>query len=146
MNKVVFQKTNQMVNMFSMQKKRFRYLVIEQDILRICVSTRIQILVINFYVYYINMGFKNQFGLLILTDQQHELHIIIPINITLDNPDDIYWQENTHDLFCIALHGDYTLKNTTTELDSQQDTFKNRLKEYYVDKNLIVIGYSGRDS
>lgn len=68
MNKVVFQKTNQMVNMFSMQKKRFRYLVIEQDILRICVSTRIQILVINFYVYYINMGFKNQFGLLILTD------------------------------------------------------------------------------
>ena len=73
---------------------------------------------------------------------------ITPINVTLDNPDDIYRQENTHELLCIALHGDYkysTLKNTATELDSQQDTFKNRLKEYFVDKNLIVIGYSGRD-
>lgn len=57
-----------MVNMFSIQKKRFRYLVIEQDILRTCVSTRIQILVINFCVYCINMGFKNQFVLQILMD------------------------------------------------------------------------------
>lgn len=54
--------------MFSIQKKRFRYLVIEQDILRTCVSTRIQILVINFCVYCINMGVKNQFVLQILMD------------------------------------------------------------------------------
>lgn len=73
---------------------------------------------------------------------------ITPININVDNPERIYRQEDSHDLLYIALHGDYkysTLKNTASELDSQQDTFKNRLKEYFVDKNLIVIGYSGRD-
>ena len=73
---------------------------------------------------------------------------ITPINVNLDNPDRIYRSENTQDLLYIALHGDYkysALKNTAEELDSQQDTFSNRLKEYFVDRNLIVIGYSGRD-
>lgn len=73
---------------------------------------------------------------------------ITPININLDNPERIYRQENCNDLLYIALHGDYkysALKNTAEELDAQQDTFSNRLKEYFVDKNLIVIGYSGRD-
>lgn len=73
---------------------------------------------------------------------------ITPININLDNPERIHRTENSQELLYIALHGDYKyseLKNTATELDSQQDTFKHRLKEYFVDKNLIVIGYSGRD-
>ena len=73
---------------------------------------------------------------------------ITPININLDNPNYIYRQENSQDLLYIALHGDYkysTLKNTAKELDTQQDTFKRRLKEYFIDRNLIVIGYSGRD-
>ena len=73
---------------------------------------------------------------------------ITPINVNLDNPDRIYQSENTYDLLYIALHGDYkysALKNTAEELDSQQDTFSNRLKEYFVDRHLIVIGYSGRD-
>lgn len=71
-----------------------------------------------------------------------------PISINLDNPTRIYQTENTQDLLYIALHGDYkysALKNTAKELDSQQETFSNRLKEYFVDRNLIVIGYSGRD-
>lgn len=73
---------------------------------------------------------------------------ITPININLDNPERIHRTENSQELLYIALHGDYKyseLKNTATELDSQQGTFKDRLKEYFVDKNLIVIGYSGRD-
>lgn len=73
---------------------------------------------------------------------------ITPININLDNPERIHRTENSQELLYIALHGDYKyseLMNTATELDSQQDTFKLRLKEYFVDKNLIVIGYSGRD-
>ena len=73
---------------------------------------------------------------------------ITPINVNLDNPDYIYRQETSRDLLYVALHGDYkysALKNTAEELDSQQDTFKRRLKEYFVDRNLIVIGYSGRD-
>lgn len=73
---------------------------------------------------------------------------ITPICVNLNYTDGIYSAENKQDLLYIALHGDYKyskLKNTATELDSQQETFAERLKEYFVDKNLIIIGYSGRD-
>lgn len=73
---------------------------------------------------------------------------ITPICVNLNYTDGIYSAENKQDLLYVALHGDYKyskLKNTATELDSQQETFAERLKEYFVDKNLIVIGYSGRD-
>ena len=51
-------------------------------------------------------------------------------------------------MLCIALHGDYKygpLKNTATELDAQSDVLINALKQELSRRNLIVIGYSGRD-
>lgn len=73
---------------------------------------------------------------------------ITPICINLDCTDRIYRTESTSELLYIALHGDYkytSLKNTSKELDSQHPTFVAALKRYFNDKNLIVIGYSGRD-
>lgn len=77
----------------------------------------------------------------------HQINIT-PISINLDNAQRIYRTQNKKELLYISLHGDYKysqLKNTTTELDSQESTFIDILKHYFVDKNLVVIGYSGRD-
>lgn len=84
-------------------------------------------------------------GMMVRAAYQNNLN---PIEITLDNVDRIYRNQSTKELLTIALHGDYkfaTLKNTEQELDNQDDTFKEHLTNYHVDKNLIVIGYSGRD-
>lgn len=84
-------------------------------------------------------------GLIVRASYQNNL---TPIEITLDNSDRIFRNQSTRELLCIALHGDYkysTLKNTNTELDSQNDLFKKQLANYHIDKNLIVSGYSGRD-
>lgn len=73
---------------------------------------------------------------------------ITPIEINLDNEDRIYRNACDSELLYIALHGDYKyskLKNTAKELDAQSDVFKTILKSYFVDKNLVVCGYSGRD-
>ena len=73
---------------------------------------------------------------------------ITPITINLDCVDRIYRTESSNELLYIALHGDYkysTLKNTAKELDSQHTDFVSAMCRYFVDKNLIVIGYSGRD-
>jgi len=73
---------------------------------------------------------------------------LTPIEVTLDNADKIFRNQSTKELLTIALHGDYkysTLKNTEKELDVQNDTFVEYLTNYHIDKNLIVIGYSGRD-
>lgn len=73
---------------------------------------------------------------------------ITPIEINLDNEDRIYRNACDSELLYIALHGDYKyskLKNTSIELDTQSDVFAKALKCYFVDKNLVVCGYSGRD-
>lgn len=73
---------------------------------------------------------------------------LTPIEITLDSVDRIYRNQSRKELLSISLHGDYkynTLMNTASELDSQNDIFVNTLARYHNDKNLIVIGYSGRD-
>ena len=73
---------------------------------------------------------------------------ITPIAINLDCVDRIYRTESSSELLYIALHGDCkfrTLKNTEKELDSQNSEFVSALRRYFVDKNLIIIGYSGRD-
>lgn len=73
---------------------------------------------------------------------------ITPIEINLDNESRIYRNACDSELLYVALHGDYkytTLKNTAKELDVQSDVFCSALKRYFVDKNLIVCGYSGRD-
>lgn len=83
-----------------------------------------------------------------LTERAAHQMNITPICITLDNPERIFRNENSRELLYIALHGDYKyskLKNTSQELDSQNEIFEKALKRYFIDKNLIVIGYSGRD-
>lgn len=84
-------------------------------------------------------------GLIVRSAHQNKL---TPIEITLDNSDKIYRNQSTKELLTIALHGDYkfsTLKNTEKELDSQDETFKEQFSNYHIDKNLVIIGYSGRD-
>lgn len=74
---------------------------------------------------------------------------ITPIAINLDCVDRIYRAESVNELLYIALHGDYkfsTIKNTANELDSQHTEFVSAMCRYFVDKNLIVMGYSGRDN
>lgn len=71
-----------------------------------------------------------------------------PKEVTLSNSEESLRAESRDVLLCIALHGDYKytrLKNTAQELDSQDDVFASRLQTYFVDRNLIVMGYSGRD-
>jgi len=73
---------------------------------------------------------------------------LTPIAITLDSKDRIYRNQSKNEVLSIALHGDYkysTLKNTSKELDAQESEFIEALARYHVDKNLIVIGFSGRD-
>lgn len=83
-----------------------------------------------------------------LTARSAHQNKLIPIEVTLDNADRIYRNQSTKELLTIALHGDYkfnSLKNTEKELDTQNETFSELLGNYHIDKNLIVIGYSGRD-
>tara|TARA_R110000765_G_scaffold9911_3_gene30864 strand:- start:51422 stop:54580 length:3159 start_codon:yes stop_codon:yes gene_type:complete len=73
---------------------------------------------------------------------------LTPIEINLDNVDRIYRNQSNKELLSIALHGDYkftSLKNTVEELDAQNEIFVETLSNYHIDKNLIIIGYSGRD-
>lgn len=84
-------------------------------------------------------------GLIVRSAHQNRL---TPIEINLDNVDRIYRNQSNKELLAIALHGDYkfsSLKNTTDELDTQNEVFVETLSNYHIDKNLIIIGYSGRD-
>lgn len=77
----------------------------------------------------------------------HQMNLT-PIEITLDTVDRIYRNESRNELLSISLHGDFKygeLKNTDQELDNQNDIFVKTLTRYFIDKNLIIIGYSGRD-
>lgn len=84
-------------------------------------------------------------GLIVRSAHQNGL---TPIEINLDNVERIYRNQSNKELLVIALHGDYkfsSLKNTTDELDTQNEVFIASLSNYHIDKNLIIIGYSGRD-
>lgn len=73
---------------------------------------------------------------------------ITPIPVSLATADYIHRASSNTELLCVALHGDFKfgpLKNTNTELDTQQDAFVTALKQHLYDKHLVVIGYSGRD-
>lgn len=70
------------------------------------------------------------------------------IDITLDSIARLNRTQNNMELLHISLHGDYRygpLKNTTEELQFQEQQFKEKLIEYLTDKHLVVLGYSGRD-
>lgn len=56
--------------------------------------------------------------------------------------------QSKNELPVIKLHGDFKygdLKNTSQELQTQDETLRNKFIEYLKDKHLVVIGYSGRD-
>lgn len=84
-----------------------------------------------------------------LTLKAAHLYNLTPIEITLESQDRIYRNDVDKELLCIALHGDYKygpLKNTAAELDVQSQTLISALKYELSKRNLIVIGYSGRDA
>lgn len=84
-------------------------------------------------------------GLLVKACHQNN---VTPIEITLESQDRIYRKETNSELLCVSLHGDYKygpLKNTAEELDGQSDKFIDALRHELTNRNLIVIGYSGRD-
>lgn len=84
-------------------------------------------------------------GLMIKCAHQYNIN---PIEITIDTADRIYRGDVDKELLCIAMHGDYkygSLKNTSAELDSQNDVFVKALRHELTNRNLIVLGYSGRD-
>ncbi|MDI9871517.1 SIR2 family protein [Flectobacillus roseus] len=77
----------------------------------------------------------------------HQMNLT-PIEITLDSVERIHKTFSRKELLCVALHGDYKygpLKNTSKELDNQNDVFVETLIRYLNDKHLIINGYSGRD-
>lgn len=72
-----------------------------------------------------------------------------PIEVTAETSDRIYRGDVDGELLCIALHGDYkygALKNTASELDSQNDVLVRAISHELTNRNLLVIGYSGRDN
>lgn len=84
-------------------------------------------------------------GLSVKTAHQYSL---TPVEVTLESQKRIHRPDVNKELLCVALHGDYkygALKNTATELDSQSDVLINALQYELAKRNLIVIGYSGRD-
>lgn len=73
---------------------------------------------------------------------------VTPVPISLTNAEYIHRASSNTELLCVSLHGDFKfgqLKNTNTELDTQQDAFVIALKKHLYDKHLVVMGYSGRD-
>lgn len=78
----------------------------------------------------------------------HQYSPLVPVEITADTSDRIYRGDVDKELLCIALHGDYkygALKNTEKELDSQNGELAKALLHELTNRDLIVIGYSGRD-
>lgn len=73
-----------------------------------------------------------------------------PIDISLQTANRINERtQNRNELPIIKLHGDFKygdLKNSSEELQNQDSVLRNKMIDYLSDKNLIVIGYSGRDS
>ena len=73
---------------------------------------------------------------------------LTPVEVTLESQERVYRPDVDKELLCVALHGDYkygAIKNTTTELDSQSDVLIKALQYELAKRNLIVMGYSGRD-
>lgn len=78
----------------------------------------------------------------------HQYSPLVPIEITAETSGRIYRGDVDKELLCIALHGDYkygVLKNTEKELDSQDGELVKALLNELTNRDLIVMGYSGRD-
>lgn len=73
---------------------------------------------------------------------------LTPIEVTLESQQRIFRATASNELLCIALHGDYKygpIKNVASELDAQSEVLISALKQELSQRNLIVMGYSGRD-
>ena len=78
----------------------------------------------------------------------HQYTPLVPIEITSETSERVYRNDVDQELLCIALHGDYkygSLKNTENELDTQDGELEKALRHQLQNRDLIVIGYSGRD-
>jgi len=70
------------------------------------------------------------------------------VEIGIDCNERLHRKPNRNELICISIHGDYRydrLKNTSEELQKQDDNLRVALIEELRHTPLIVIGYSGRD-
>jgi len=75
-------------------------------------------------------------------------HNIDVIEIGLDTQFRLNRQFQPHEVASVSLHGDYrydSLKNTKSELQTQDLTLRKELCEVLKKTSLIVLGYSGRD-
>lgn len=78
----------------------------------------------------------------------HQYSPLVPVEITAATSERIYRGDVDKELLCIALHGDYkygALKNTKQELDTQDGELVKALLHELTNRDLIVVGYSGRD-
>ena len=78
----------------------------------------------------------------------HQYTPLVPIEITIETTERVYRNDVDKELLCVALHGDYkygSLKNTENELDTQDGELEKALCHQLQNRDLIVIGYSGRD-
>lgn len=78
----------------------------------------------------------------------HQYSPLVPVEITSETSKRIYRGDVNQELLCISLHGDYkygALKNTAEELDTQDGELEKALLHELTNRDLIVIGYSGRD-
>lgn len=74
---------------------------------------------------------------------------LTPVSIKANCIDRFYKIGAQNELMILPLHGDYKygeLKNTAEELDSQNDAYIKALIHDLTNKDLIIIGYSGRDA
>lgn len=79
----------------------------------------------------------------------HQYAPLVPIEITTETSSRVYREDVEGELLCVALHGDYKygeLKNTVQELDSQNGELTKALLHELTNRDLIVLGYSGRDT
>lgn len=70
------------------------------------------------------------------------------IDVTLDSTHRVKLPIREKELMLIKLHGDYKyseLKNTEKEIQEQNEILINALKNSFLQNDIIVIGYSGRD-
>ena len=83
-----------------------------------------------------------------LTFKAASNYALTAIEVTLESQDRIYRPTAYDEMMYIALHGDYKYgdtKNINSELDAQDEILINALTHELSNRNMIVIGYSGRD-
>lgn len=74
---------------------------------------------------------------------------LAPVEVGIDSTVRLIRQPRKGELLCVSLHGDYRydeLKNTETELQSQDADLRKGLIKHLESNPTIVVGYSGRDT